>query len=528
MSIRFYFIASLAALCLTGCQETQVGQSKPAEVQPPAEPPIFKLLGQVHEFSQKDQTNEAFRVLEAAFKDPVYAESKQPLLTEYIRFSLWAGRPDLAKDRFLSVASEDLDTAAGVLGMIENNLLQSRKYEELVAWCNTTKAFKFPGAGRAGVFWFQFQAYRALGAMNSVQELLPVVFKELPEDQSTTLVSRFMDSLMAYKMYQELDTVMQFLTEKFPKQPGLADVIVMKRFWSFLNQEMLEKAADVLQVAVDTIPENQVQMALDQFLAMSVKWGKKDLATEWCKKILDKKPADSGLFAVAARSWVKTAAEGGDAKLVLERLNALHDKHIPDPALLQLLKGTFYLLLDKGDQDTRAAAMKLCESLQASAKSDAEKETLAGMMLDGSFMMQDYERALKIVNAGIPGMTDATRDTLVPKIEAHIALVAGNKDEAIKKFRLFMDMVAKGDETVTDPVTNARVSREYILGLNASRIGEIWASKGIADQAAAVRQEARDHFEKALSKAKQGSPEYKLIQKEMTKLSAPASSEEKK
>jgi len=112
----------------------------------------------------------------------------------------------------------------------------------------------------------------------------------------------------------------------------------------------------------------------------------------------------------------------------------------------------------------------------------------------------------------VPGHDPAWQATMLNKVKAHQALKEGNTDEAVKRFRAFMDAIAsQEDQGHRDPVTDERVSRPMILGYNAKRIGDILVAAGRADEAAKAYAEATANYRDALTAFAETDPEHKTI-----------------
>ncbi len=82
-----------------------------------------------------------------------------------------------------------------------------------------------------------------------------------------------------------------------------------------------------------------------------------------------------------------------------------------------------------------------------------------------------------------------------------------------------MSVIQVSQEDTSDPTTGVVHSREMILGRNAARIGDIYASIPDPEKAAEAYKEARDYYATALEKAQEaGSIE--LIKKELAAIPA--------
>jgi tetratricopeptide (TPR) repeat protein len=150
--------------------------------------------------------------------------------------------------------------------------------------------------------------------------------------------------------------------------------------------------------------------------------------------------------------------------------------------------------------------------------SDETRNTLKTMVLDASFVSDDYDSALDILRQGIADRDESWHLMAISKVEAHKALKEERPRDAVKHFREFMAAFsAAKDEITSDPVTGVIFSREMILGRNAKRIGDIY--KEIPDDEAATKAyaEARGYYQKALA-AEQDREAIKIINQELSEV----------
>jgi hypothetical protein len=170
------------------------------------------------------------------------------------------------------------------------------------------------------------------------------------------------------------------------------------------------------------------------------------------------------------------------------------------------------------DEPAIIGAMKpLGSRIAPLAEDDETRNYIRTMMLDASFVLEDYASALNILTAGIAGRDAAWHAMAISKVKAHQALKDDRPRDAVKYFREFMATVATAKEDDTsDPATGVVHSREMILGRNAKRIGDIL--KGMqpsdTDNAAKAFAEAKGYYEKALAR-EQDPAAIALIRQEM-------------
>ncbi|MFC1453391.1 hypothetical protein ACFLSJ_08625, partial [Verrucomicrobiota bacterium] len=152
-------------------------------------------------------------------------------------------------------------------------------------------------------------------------------------------------------------------------------------------------------------------------------------------------------------------------------------------------------------------------------RDEEDRKRLKSMALDGSFVIEDYERSLATVEAGIPGRDEAWHEMALNKIKAHLALQEGRTDEAVTRFRRFMqDVEATWEEAEEDPSTGIKHTREMSLGFNARRIGDILSEAGQTDAAREAYREARSYCAKALELLDETSREHAMVRERLASM----------
>jgi hypothetical protein len=209
----------------------------------------------------------------------------------------------------------------------------------------------------------------------------------------------------------------------------------------------------------------------------------------------------------------------GNTALALQRLTSLIGLGFDLPLILQCTDVVYPAVIGKGSTAQVQMFITHCESLLPLA-TESQKASLNGMILDGSFRADQFDTALKLLEAGIAGQDARWHEIMINKVKAHLALQEGRKKEAVDRFRTFMNDLTSMPADQTDPVTGNKVGREAILGLNAKRIGDIQSSMGDTEGARKTYKEARNYYQQALAKAPQGGDESREIQKAMAGIPA--------
>jgi tetratricopeptide (TPR) repeat protein len=155
---------------------------------------------------------------------------------------------------------------------------------------------------------------------------------------------------------------------------------------------------------------------------------------------------------------------------------------------------------------------------------EADQIRIKILMFDGAFLMDDYDAVLTALLEGVPERDEDWHEMAINKVSAHKALKEGNIDEAIKRFREFMEVTDRTwKDAQVDPSTRIRHSREMIMGFNARRIGNILKEAGRAEEAGKAYREAVDYYEAALEQAEPDSPEHRKIVSDLGEIPADSS-----
>ena len=511
------------AVCLCLVMALVLGCPKKKAVEEAEKPsPGDALWAEVRELFEMGKTNEVFRVLEAALTDEEMAPFKAGIVREIISLHLSLGDRAKAQERFLMLA-EDAEQAALVFGMIEHEMIRNKEYDALIDWCERLLAGTFPDAVRRGAVSYLLEAYRAVGNIDKLLEILPRVVLDFPPETAGPVVDGLLATMLREEEYVELELVLVLLEGQFADRAGFPAKIAAVRLRSLLARAELEQAEKVLLGAVRVLPDRTAAELLGMLTRQAVKAGKPDVADRVCKAILDINPPDGRLMQRASREWVLLGQVLKQPAGTLERLETVVKLGGAAELHLRLLNEVFYFIMQDGDQEAKDGVMALCLSLRDGVDADEDKYQATVVLLDGCFMLGDFGRALTIVRAGLPGKDEQETTMLAVKIEAHKAEAEGNLEEAIAKFRAFMAAMSNAAEKVEvfkDPISGLRVSLDEVLGLNAARIGRLWTKLGNGDKAKAAFTEARGHYQKALAEAKDGSDEQKAIRAELAKIPA--------
>ena len=253
-----------------------------------------------------------------------------------------------------------------------------------------------------------------------------------------------------------------------------------------------------------TLPDSQLLPAVRFTLTSAVKAGKPDMADAVAGALLEDSNASKvpqTRFA-CAREWAAVVFRPGSLGVAAypERFEALMQRDLPAEQLFTVFANSFYGVLP--DQDATAKTLLLGEKLLPELTDVSLNEAMRLYMLDMCFMVEDYGRALEMLEKGFSQHDEAWHKMSTAKVRAHKALVEKDYDAAVKYFREFMGSL--GEDDVVDPVTSITFSHATLMGNNEKRIGDILTEAGKTDEAAKAYATADEWYAKALEGNKAG------------------------
>jgi hypothetical protein len=226
-------------------------------------------------------------------------------------------------------------------------------------------------------------------------------------------------------------------------------------------------------------------------------------------------------YKLFVRAWVKQAKLENKPVEANVRVLAVMNSGATEKFKQSIVSSFFYYLMENIPAEDKQSLVAGVKGLLMNSSDEMVKEPLASISLDGCFLLNDFDGAIEVVNNyEWPVENKAMRkDKLLPKIKAHKALLSEDYPEAVKNFRVFMDVIKlEPDEKYMDPYTGQQISVDSILGLNAVRIAGLWEKAGDTEQAKAAYKEASEYYTAALVKEKKDSAQYKSIQKQLKQL----------
>ncbi len=470
----------------------------------------------VEELLAGGQTNEAIAAIQVGLDDPQMAPHRSHLFNGMIRMLLLSGRLEEAKERMRKVYRDDADLSRGGLGLVYSHLSAHGRMDEVARWTEEVlEIATLPVEVRRNMREWNLLAYVQTRDEEKMAATIERFLKEAPAGGVLGMIARACDMLFDQQRLDGVEGILRLGAGMVSSDEETRQLLLFTRLRLQAARGDWDGLEAALPKGAEDLSDSYLQRLLRLVLPALIKAGKTDICDTLCSAIVSAQSDKPHALGVAARHWTENAM-AGDPGALPARLDALLRAKLPARQLCGIYMRHFYDLID--NRQVMDAMKSFGERLAPLAEDEDIRNQLRTMVLDASFVLEDYQTALRLLHAGIAKRDAAWHEMAISKVKAHKALKEKQPREAVKHFRAFMATVVNAkDEDTSDPATGLVHSKEMILGRNAKRIGDILAAIPDAEAARQAYAEARDYYAKALKNA--GEPAVKeIVEREMAGL----------
>ena len=463
--------------------------------------PLYELFYKVDDLLTGGDKEGATTMILGALNDVQYAKQKGDLARVVQQFLIYTEQVDKAREVFLETIRTEPEIARPGFEVIYTYYQNQGDTEAAVSWARELLEQPLPPEMKQTAAGWLLNGLLNLGDEDGFFKELPVLDTFDPA-VACGVAQELCRSAFNREKYDLLSKQLAaFAAAPYGKEPELVHTATLYGLLAKSAQGDWAGVESGFTPALESLEERDLRSALPRIFSAARQQGHADIAEKLAEVVLRSEVCKNypNVRSTAAREWVSDGV-ARDQTVLPDRAAALRDLGLPPNTVLSTISRHFYDVLE--DTATIGRVMTELDAIRPLLEDDAHRNTVDSLLLDASFVTDNFERALQILEAGVPDRDEEWHNLTKTKIRAHIALQKGDIDEAVKGFRAFMALVAKTTDTQPDPTNGVVYSPDMIQGFNAKRIGDIYKKAGRDAEAAAAYAEARAFYEKALPAAK--------------------------
>lgn len=470
-------------------------------------------LTEAQNLQMQGQFTEALRLLDSCMSKKKYADFRATFFAQKVDFLLAQNKSQDAEQIVLDMWKSNASLAQSVFGRIDTFYKNKKEYVAEMAWAKRLIALDkvLPADCMAQALEWLLTASVQAEHEAGIQESVRSVLKLLPDVQSTTLLRTVLNDAVENSKFDVATTIIRLLADEKISE-GCTHMVLGMKLRIVLGSGAWSQLTVAFVNCVGGLPDDELLQTIKQTFSTLQKKNKAELVESLALMVVQRAPAKEKSVSQAARVWVDRGM-AANKKILPERLETLVHAKVNPEQIGMLFSQYFYETIDDA-----AVVRKLCgigEKILPECKDKTINEVVKVRLLDGAFIVENYDLAVDMLEKGIPGKDQQWHDMSIPKVKAHRALAKNQPREAIAFFRQFMEACLKSSQTEEfDPTTGVAYSREWILARNEKRIAGIYDSIKDADAAKKSNEEAKRLFKLALEKAAKDPDALKLLKEE--------------
>ncbi len=518
---------AIACTCLlllaNGCRRNRPAAGLTAEEKAAAEMQLQSEVSQVLDMADQTlsegQTNEAIASVEKAFGNRAFAAFRPQILDSLLQVMLRCGRVDDARQRALT-ASTDPTLSGGVCGLFYRFCRESGDMAGALAW--SAEIANRPGVPldvRRQAFVWNIEDHIAMRNDDQALSTLGQSFLVLKPAEGLSLVRLTIEALFSAGRVEGIEQVLTLAAGLKASPVEVEHLAMATRVRIASARGEWAALTNAFPGAAGILTDGELDGLLRAVIPAATKAGKRTVVDQCAETVLFSPTAARTPTAVATavRIWSESAMES-DKGAFPGRLAAMLRAKVPAAMVGDQYIRFYYTFTEQPVPLKELIA--LGERLAPLVEDEETRNEVKIKVLDGCFLVQDYDRALTMLESRIPGpgRNEQWHKTAIVKVKAHRALLRKEPREAVAFFRDFMQLLRESkDAEISDPVTGLLFPREMVLGRNAKRIGDILASIPDAAESAKAYAEAQELYAQAM-KATKDADAIKVIATELAAL----------
>lgn len=469
------------------------------------ETPLYDLYQKVDALLMGGDTNAANEAFVTALDDSSLEPFKSPLFNTMIRYFIFTDQIEAAKEQYLNalrtlpeIAEPGFDTIYGAY-MSKGDLAGALAWARVLATQDINPDLRMTATDWLIGSLFRNEQFDEMGEevskalenfeANRFAPLLARIGQEAIGVGNITVAEKLLGLIDASEKrdeipYFEMRTTMQIRIDS------------EKGDW--------EKIATRMPILLTDVADQPLQQAIGHAFQSARRASRFDMIEKLASAIVHSEQAAERdrTRSLAAREWIRILFDGDEPDLPSfpTRIDALMKMGLPPRQVYSIYSRHFYDLIN--DVEVIKACIPLVDQLLPLLADEASQNGLRSYQLDACFLVDDFDRALEILEKGLPERDADWHEMAIVKVKAHKAQQEGRFEDAVGLYRQFMGTIK--EEDIADPGSDLTYSQATLMGKNEQRIGDIYGDAGKPDEAAQAYVAARKWYDQALESNKAG------------------------
>lgn len=459
--------------------------------------PLDKLFAEVESLYYEGNTNGAISRLDAALENPEFADERRRIFSMAVRMEIEAGDIAAARSRMLNAYKNNVEIVDDAVGAVYYYYNDSGDHSSAVEWTDEVLAVKnLPSSIVRNLREWNFLSVILVGSDDRAVKIARSLVAAAPAGDAINILRRGSDLLMERKMTNVVARILDDASHTVTSDSTTRTFLASLRLRLYAERGEWAELQKNFKSLTSSFSDSDLLFILRRTVPAAARASKEVLIGELCLGVITNSNFQTRSYVFTARQWL-LSAQRTDIMDIPERLDFLlsRGKVLGEVGVLFV-----HHAYDGVDNVEFVKEMRpIGERLVAPATDEDTKSAIRTALLDYCFVLNDFDSAIAILEKGIAGYDKPWHEMAISKVKAHKALNENRPLDAIKEFRAFMAVMGVAEDAETsDPATGITHTREMILGRNAKRIGDIYASIPDMANAVAAYNEARAYYQKTL------------------------------
>ena len=511
-----------------GCRQESAAPSEGADATsaapgaattaPAEDPPTSALVAVEELFKEAKQllaqgkTNAVMQLLEESYEAPEFAETRPQIYEAITIIMLMEGRIEEVKTRLARDYKAIPTVSEPCLGIVRNHYLGQYDRDSAHAWVEHLLTLGLEDRMEARLRVWQCEEYLHREDFDRVVALVGTALKELPGETAPDVVEQVLGLAIKAEQVEMAERVLDLLEAVPDGTPRLVELAAVNRAVLDTGRGDMTKAIDRLAGILDSGTISATHHVFSVILKAAREKGDRAACDNLCMVILGDQNAPDSIRRDAVAAYCKAAAEEEYHGEYPARITKLLEVGAPPSMIRESFVRDFPAVTQAAGGDVVQAMIGAAERLAALEDNVEAKDQYMGLALDGYVTLDDYRKAVAMVDAGFREDNQQWQTVMVPKLRAHLAMEEGRTEEAIQYFREFMRVAATWETTPRNSTL------QKTLGMNAARIGDLWLKIGETGKAKEAYIEARTYYTESLKGAGDSSDDRAHIEEQLDQI----------